>query len=56
MNGSQVLLSLFRKAFLDHPIKSGYLIIIILAGLIFFKELNTDVYLFMVSLTYNIRM
>lgn len=48
---SQLLLSLFRKAFSDHASQSCFTIIS--ACLIFFKELNTDVFLcmFIVFLT-----
>lgn len=42
---SQLLLSLIRKAFPNYPIKSGYLITILPACLISFKELNTDIFL-----------
>lgn len=51
---SQLLLSLFRKAFPNHPVESGCLITILLACLIFFKELNTDVFL-CICLLYLIR-
>lgn len=43
---SQLLLSLFRKAFSDHASQSCCFTIIS-ACLIFFKELNTDVFLCM---------